>query len=700
MTIRINSNRLRIALAAAMWLLALAWFVAELRNAQRTSFPWEPLLAFFAGLLSFLELGSRATEKMAYALDTPLDRQHRDNLLKLTRTIWQDYLEQALHQTVRLDLPKREAPHLLARPPMLLRVPERADVRLPPHTELYKLFVERGRSLLILGAPGSGKSVTLAELCVALLDAADADPQQPAPVILDLTSWGGKETLDAWLERRLNFQFELPTAATRAWLDAGRLIPLLDGLDEVAAERRAACLEAINTFRAARGAPCVVCSRLEEYEALRDRLHVGGALLIEPLEDVQIAAFLAPEALRGVRAALDVEPHLHDLARSPLFLNVLACALYDMPPAQVANLLAEPATRRRNLWDAYIQRALRHRPLTGEKYGPHEALHWLAFLARQLTARNRTEFYVEELQFDGLPLLVQRHFRRLSSLAVGLVGGLTSGLGPGLFLGLSGHLIIGLVVGLCLGLFAGLMASAFSSGGDINLVEGFAWRLPSWREVRRGMRENLGFCLFTSLANGLFFLLIGLDDTLGGSVVGHLVFGLFVGLAVSLSVALELDGPEFFPTTLTAQTQRDAVRRAPGQGVVTAARHALHITLVSGLGGGLVSGLSVGLLYGLGLNGILVIGLWFGLYMGPCVGWMFGGEVIQHYALRWVLGWAGLLPGVRGLLPWLAAMHDRLLLRRTGGSYRFLHRYLQEHFAALSAEDVERLAATLEGGVG
>ena len=140
MTIRITSSRLRIALAVAMWLLALAWFMAELRNPQRTSFPYEPLLAFLAGFLPFLELGSNATEKPTYVLDTPLDRQNRANLLQLMRTIWQDeFLEQALHQVVWLDLPKREAPHLLERPPMLLRVPERADVRLPPHTELYKI---------------------------------------------------------------------------------------------------------------------------------------------------------------------------------------------------------------------------------------------------------------------------------------------------------------------------------------------------------------------------------------------------------------------------------------------------------------------------------------------------------------------------------------------------------------------------------
>jgi len=54
-------------------------------------------------------------------------------------------------------------------------------------------------------------------------------------------------------------------------------------------------------------------------------------------------------------------------------------------------------------------------------------------------------------------------------------------------------------------------------------------------------------------------------------------------------------------------------------------------------------------------------------------------------------------------LPWCITRFldycvDRVFLRRVGGGYIFIHRLLMEHFAALTPEDIERLAANAEGG--
>jgi len=48
------------------------------------------------------------------------------------------------------------------------------------------------------------------------------------------------------------------------------VLPLLDGLDEVAIERRNACVEAINTYRLQDGSllPIAIRSRIGDYEAL------------------------------------------------------------------------------------------------------------------------------------------------------------------------------------------------------------------------------------------------------------------------------------------------------------------------------------------------------------------------------------------------------------------------------------------------
>lgn len=57
---------------------------------------------------------------------------------------------------------------------------------------------------------------------------------------------------------------------------------------------------------------------------------------------------------------------------------------------------------------------------------------------------------------------------------------------------------------------------------------------------------------------------------------------------------------------------------------------------------------------------------------------------LQHYALRLALAWEGTLPFPlrdRRLVAYLDAMKDRLLLKRVGGGWYFIHRELQEFLA-------------------
>jgi predicted NACHT family NTPase len=68
---------------------------------------------------------------------------------------------------------------------------------------------------------------------------------------------------------------------------------LLDGLDEVAAKHHGACIEIINHIREAHGpVNVVVCSRTADYEQLTNRLRLTGAIVIQPLCEEQINAYL------------------------------------------------------------------------------------------------------------------------------------------------------------------------------------------------------------------------------------------------------------------------------------------------------------------------------------------------------------------------------------------------------------------------
>ena len=101
---------------------------------------------------------------------------------------------------------------------------------------LADLFRASGRALLILGAPGSGKTVTLLELCRPILEGAEADPRRPVPVVLNLPTWAQKQApLEECIIDEMSRQYGLNRRVTPAWLAADHLTLLLDGLGSILA---------------------------------------------------------------------------------------------------------------------------------------------------------------------------------------------------------------------------------------------------------------------------------------------------------------------------------------------------------------------------------------------------------------------------------------------------------------------------------
>src|SRR5262249_23657715 len=158
------------------------------------------------------------------------------------------------------------------------------------------------------------KTITLLELARELISRAENDVQHPVPVILNLSTWlDTKQSLDAWLAGELASKYFVPQATGRVWLQQNSLLLLLDGLDEVRAQHRASCVEAINRFAEERGvAGIAICSRLKEYCDLPVRLRLGGAIRLLPLTAEQTSDYLAAAGTRlsALRLALQEDASL------------------------------------------------------------------------------------------------------------------------------------------------------------------------------------------------------------------------------------------------------------------------------------------------------------------------------------------------------------------------------------------------------
>lgn len=120
---------------------------------------------------------------------------------------------------------------------------------LEPRKPIWEIFLEARGRVLILGEPGSGKTTELLKLALALGEEAARDPEKPIPVIFELSAWRGEPML-AWMEEQMVMRYSLNPDICGEWLKNDRIVPLLDGLDELGENDNGAkeAIEAIDTL--------------------------------------------------------------------------------------------------------------------------------------------------------------------------------------------------------------------------------------------------------------------------------------------------------------------------------------------------------------------------------------------------------------------------------------------------------------------
>lgn len=408
---------------------------------------------------------------------------------------------------------------------------------LPSGTKLIDLFhQDAGDALLILGEPGSGKTTMLLELARDLLDQAEQDETLRIPIVFNLSSWVLKRPpLTEWLAAELNSIYQIPPKVVEAWVKKDEILPLLDGLDEVAQAQRVACIEAINTYRAEHGlTPMVVCSRIANYEAVRTKLTLSDALILRPLTKVQVDEYLAAAgpAFNSVRQALAQDMVLQEMTQTPLLLSIMALTFGNEAPEKL--FTGSLVERRNQLFAAYTEKMLCWRRT--EKENVNVARRQLVYLANQMIERRQSIFFVGRLQSDWLRIPNEQHVYQWTTRLVKMpIGVLFFGLVYFLYVGLITVLVrsVGELVGAVV--FAGIVAGSFAGliygyrlvlsfglplgarfGGAINstIIEGLTLKLvrsiaPSNNKIRHLVTKIVRVALMIGLglwlSMGLFF---------------------------------------------------------------------------------------------------------------------------------------------------------------------------------------------------
>ncbi|MEM9152533.1 MAG: hypothetical protein AAGB19_19040, partial [Cyanobacteria bacterium P01_F01_bin.3] len=240
------------------------------------------------------------------------------------------------------------------------------------------------------------------------------------PVLFNLSSWGsfpkakGKDDtahIARSLVNELNSKYGVSKTLGQAWLEAQKLLLLLDALDEVAATQQGDCLSAVNQFLESDQAPTerVVCCREEEYnqlvDAAADRLHLNGVICLKPLNAEQVQDYLIQLDCADLWEATNHDPQWTRLVQTPLWLSVSVLARNELNLEQWSQE-ASLYKRREQLLDAYVRQMLHSVPVKSITYADKElkestvqqTRYWLVWIAKRLQEESQDEFLIEHMQ--------------------------------------------------------------------------------------------------------------------------------------------------------------------------------------------------------------------------------------------------------------------------------------------------------------
>lgn len=377
---------------------------------------------------------------------------------------------------------------------------------LPQDKKIGEIFDQMGKALLILGTPGSGKTVTLLELARDLVSRAEKDANAPIPIVLNLSSWANnKSSIVDWIIDKLNSnQYGFVNRKIgRNWLENRDLVLLLDGLDEVSYNDREACVAAINQFLSEYGmGGIVVCCRSEEYKQLKTRLKLRGALLLQSLTQEQIKDYFdtAGSSLANLHTALQRDAPLRQLAETPLMLHIMSLTYQDMPITDLKiGQFDSVEDRRPDLFDSYIERMLKRKGKRGPSYPKEQAKKLLSVLAKNRSPRPQEVFFIEHMQPKEW---LSKRPQRMHVVGVRLAGCLTwvlvtipaVGILVGPYFFSSQHPLLqgvretfeGLSISLSWQQFSVL--AVVSSGLVIGMILGIVWNVFDWIGVQIGQQ--------------------------------------------------------------------------------------------------------------------------------------------------------------------------------------------------------------------
>ncbi|WP_204025787.1 hypothetical protein [Sinosporangium siamense] len=560
---------------------------------------------------------------------------------------------------------------------------------------------------------------------------AQADPPR-VPVPFSLGTWDPHRTdLHSWLADRLIGDYAFldeetaeGTTLARLLLEAGRILPVLDGFEGIRQQHREAAISEISRF----DGPLILTTRPAEFiTAVHAGRTLSKAAVIE-LEDLtfdRVQSYLQAvtskaraaqwESTFAYMRANPGDPACRNLAAvlaTPLLVMLARTVYHDTPHNNPTDLIdgdrfPTQAALEEHLFGAYLATLYDPRRKTGT--GPwteQQARRWLGHLADHLTRLN-----TQDLTWWHLGATLPRLTRILVTGLVGLPLGAIAGVlgyviadylsGTTIDRGQLGQGLLEMGTGLVAGLVSGLVNEMRTARG--RAPERLRLRTTRWpgsiparalhglgTELAVGLSVGILFSVASWLVYGFAFdfshpsaalfvqaFVPSLTTLLGGTGVPvYLAAGLLLGLLVGISYALVnlivclFSGPTDQSSAVSTWELLHTDRAVTlfRAGMVGFVVWLVNLILVGSQYGELLGGAFIrqGVLYGTLYGSFAALTR---LFLSAWGGWLI-------FARLW-------LP-LTGRLPWrprrfLDDAYERGVLRQTGAVYQFRHASFRDH---------------------
>jgi hypothetical protein len=317
------------------------------------------------------------------------------------------------------------------------------------------------RLTVVLGGMGSGKSTAAILLVHQLLrDRSEVDPGGLVPVLLHLSEWEPQSDLRAWITKYLSEQYQLPkprkeasTSIVDRLVGDGGLLLVLDGFDEISANKRVRAVGEIKKVLAATQSRIVLASRIDEFDRAMQgfgrHLAETAVVYLKPVSTENAMAYLnaakqSEEHWAAVDKVLAEEPNgpLAQALETPLMIYLLSRVYLGAKPSfEKLQAFRTREALERHLIGEFIPARYTRLDNHDDERSAEQVLRWFQFLALHLERGGVSSIAWWELRCSR-PLLTRLVTLLPSNMVLGLTLSLLYGPAVGLWATLAGALVM------------------------------------------------------------------------------------------------------------------------------------------------------------------------------------------------------------------------------------------------------------------